>query len=88
VVHLQSRGRMLSLRRRAGGCQALWWVAFAASIPACAYGFYLPGVAPTDYVKGEELNPKVEFCWEQFFEFDLGHIVNMPLFFAIRRWKH
>jgi hypothetical protein len=52
---------MPSFSRRAGGYHALLWVVFAATIPACVYGFYLPGVAPTDYVKGEELNPKVCF---------------------------
>jgi hypothetical protein len=45
----------------------MWWVVLAATIPACAHGFYLPGVAPTDYVKGEELNPKVCVWFGDFF---------------------
>jgi hypothetical protein len=28
--------------------------------PNRSLGFYLPGVAPTDYKKGEELSPKVQ----------------------------
>ncbi len=65
----------------------LWWVAFVATIPACVNGFYLPGVAPTDYVKGEELNPKVFVVVGSIF-FHLGHIVNVFVPLTIHRWKH
>ena len=52
---------MLLLRCRAAGAdRAMWLLAFIVAIPMCAHGFYLPGVAPTDYLKGEELNPKVK----------------------------
>lgn len=65
--HRLSRGMALRHCATGGADRAICFFVLFVSFPLYAHAFYLPGVAPTDYTKGEELSPKVSTIW--FFSF-------------------